>query len=143
MPYTFPPYNPATPRDPSEDKKPKGTTDKRAHAYCADLRRYSGGVIEVTWTRSATWGATASVRSWEGRCSLASGCGYCKGSTALADALRYLGRNAEERLRIAGTGGCGYSTVTDALASCGWKLERMPSGRAQLASDLFRLEVIK
>ena len=142
MPYTFPPFSPTLPLSSMCETPRKGVCDKRAWHYCADLRRYSGGIVEVEWKKNSTWGAVASVSSWNGKCSDASGCGYCKGSTALAHALRFMGRTDEERRMIAGTGGCGYDTVRDALASCGWTLERMPGGRGSYASDIFRLSPV-
>jgi hypothetical protein len=63
------------------------------------------------------------------KCTNVSGCGYCKHSTALADALRWLGDTEDQQHAIRRKGGCGVSSVKDALKECGWKLENVTGGK--------------
>lgn len=143
MAYTFPPYNPATPdefdADARQFPKRKDARACRAYALARAIRAGYVDTAEVIWTPSRTWGATAKVVHAGETVELASGCGYDKGSAVLAGALRYLGRNDAERMMIARTEGCGYSTVRDALASCGWKLEHAHTCAGRYGSEIFTI----
>ena len=106
------------------------TTEKRANALCESIRRNDGGSVTVEWIKSATWGSNPRIMHDGEKCTNISGCGYCKHSAALASALCYLGTTEEERRSIARTLGAGVSSVRDALASLGWKLECVASGKS-------------
>ena len=86
MSYTFPAYV-DKPDTLTLHKRPN-KTDSNAWHLCQLIRRGIVDSVAVEWTPSSTWGATAKVESNAGKCSLASGCGYHKGSAALAEALR-------------------------------------------------------
>jgi hypothetical protein len=106
------------------------TTEKRAYALCESIRRNDGGSVTVEWIKSATWGSNPRIMHHGEKCTNISGSGYCKHSAALASALLYLGTTEEERRSIARTQGAGVSSVRDALAALGWKLECVASGNS-------------
>jgi hypothetical protein len=64
-----------------------------------------------------------------GKCTNVSGCGYCKHSTALAEALRWLGDTEDQQHEIGRQGGAGVSSVRGALAAQGWVLEFIAGGK--------------
>jgi hypothetical protein len=105
-------------------KRKLTTVEQRAKRHCERLRDSNGGTIVVEWKKSRTWGSNPTIQNFAGEkiCSV-SGCGYCKHSTALADAMQFLGETEEQQNAIARTGGAGVSSVSEALRLCGWKLE--------------------
>ena len=105
-------------------------------------------IVSVIWTKNRTWGYTArGVDNYGNRSDVASGCGYCKRSTAMAGVLnenaRIMRRLYEtEDARLAGAeankgrreglgygsghgvlpsfkGGCGVGTLVDLLKKIG------------------------
>jgi hypothetical protein len=117
------------------------TTEKRANALCESIRHNNGGSVTVEWIKSATWGRNPRIMHHGEKCTNISGCGYCKHSAALASALCYLGTTEEERRSIARTQGVGVSSVLDALAALGWKLDCVESGKSFYAYTLSRATV--
>ncbi len=116
------------------EKAPKlTTTEKRAKALCESIRRNTenGGSdsITVEWIDSRTWGSNPRIMHHGEKCTNVSGCGYCKHSTALAEALRWLGETEELRHAIGRKAGVGVSSVQSELAAQGWKLECVASGK--------------
>ena len=83
------------------------TTEKRAQAFCDDIRKYGSARFDVEWIRSATWGANPRIMYGRDKLTNVSGCGYCKHSQALADCLRFLGDSPDAISAIWRTGGCG------------------------------------
>lgn len=106
-----------------------GKIETRAASYCETVRRDGRGSFTVDWPRSATWGRTARVQTHEGTAARASGCGYCKESSVLADLLHPLGATNEERRSIHATGGAGVPAVERALRAAGWILEKVATGK--------------
>ena len=115
-------------------KIPKLTvTEKRAVALCDAIRDYcrDGGSYPLTveWIESRTWGSNPRIMHHGEKCTNVSGCGYCKHSTALADALRWLGESEDARHEIGRKAGAGVSSVQSALAAQGWILESVAGGK--------------
>lgn len=115
-------------------KAPKlTTTEKRALALCQSIRQSvtDGGSYPLTveWVASRTWGSNPRIMHHGGKCTNVSGCGYCKHSTALAEALRWLGETEDQQHEIGRQGGAGISSVTRALAEQGWVLEYVTGGK--------------
>lgn len=112
-------------------RKPRlGKLEARAKAWCDRIQRDGSAAVAVEWVRSRTWGSCPRVLDDSGdKVAQVSGCGFCKHSTALADALRWLGKDAEERMAIARTGGAGVPAVVAALDSAGWTLTHTHDGR--------------
>ena len=110
------------------------TTERRAVALCQSIRQacQNGGSYPLTveWVKSATWGSNPRIMHRGEKSTNVSGCGYCKHSTALADALCHLGETEEARHAIARTGGAGVSTVQARLKEYGWILEYVTAGKA-------------
>ena len=86
------------------------------------------------------WGSNPVIENFAGEkiCSV-SGCGYCKHSTALADALQYLGETEEQQNAIARTGGAGVNSVIAALKECGWNLETKSGSKTIDVHELTRI----
>lgn len=108
--------------------KPRLTvTERRAVALCEAIRNScrDGGTYPLTveWVDSRTWGSNPRIMHRGEKCTNVSGCGYCKHSTALADALRWLGESEDARHEIGRQGGAGVSSVQRAIAAQGWVLE--------------------
>jgi hypothetical protein len=126
---------------PTMPKAPKAqkltTTEKRAKAMCEDLRRYNSSQFTVEWKKSALYGMNPSIGWGGGKVSIASGCGYCKLSACVADALRWLGETPEQNRSIGRCRGAGVSSVQSALAAIGWTLT--PLARS-CTSDSYRIE---
>lgn len=115
-------------------KAPKLTiTERRAVNFCQSIRQActEGGSYSFTveWIDSRTWGSNPRIMHHGGKCTNVSGCGYCKHSTALAEALRWLGNTEDEQHAIGRKGGCGVSSVKEALAAQGWILESVAGGK--------------
>lgn len=102
--------------------------EKRAKAFAESIKYYGSTSFSVEWTKSATWGMCARVLHHGAKVSHAGGCGYCKHSAALAEALRFLAPDDDGHM-IARTGGAGVSSVIAACAKAGWKLECTYSGK--------------
>ena len=120
------------------------TTEKRAMALCETIKQScqtpgNSHPLEVEWIKSATWGANPRILHRGEKVTNVSGCGYCKHSTALADALRFLGETEEEMHSIRRKGGAGVSSVISALRDCGWKLEPVAAGRNYDCYQISRL----
>lgn len=108
--------------------KPKlNQTEKNALAMCQRIQEYGRGTLNIEWSRAGH----ASLFSPMGvKCAHAGGGGYCKESTVLADALRFLYPiESPEYYTIWKTGGAGVRSVENALAGLGWKLD--PSGKGK------------
>ena len=114
------------------------TCETRAKSYCESIGQYGNAQLVVEWRKSKMWGQNPVIENHLGeKCCSVSGCGYCKESTALADVLQFLADTEEQRSAIARTGGAGVSSVTAALASIGWKLERIAGTKS---ADVYRIE---
>lgn len=128
----------ATTRKP---RKPRLTrAEKAAQWMCADFRaKYEPGdgpLIVVKWAKSRTWGKCPRITYQGETVAHASGCGYDKLSTVLANALQYLGRSDDERRAIASTYGAGVSSVKAALLRNGWDLRE---GYCDSDTDVYSL----
>jgi hypothetical protein len=105
--------------------------ERRALAFCDRITRNpeSPSTLTIEW-RDNREGTQAIALNYSGDVmARTGGGGYCKESTALADALRYLGADETARHRIARTGGAGVSSVQRALLESGWILENTASGK--------------
>lgn len=106
-------------------KKPRmSTAEKNAREFFAKMDKEAGFGVYVVETPSRTWGYTAKVETAAGvRISdIASGCGYCKCSTALGDTLGYL-FEPPERYDITKHCGAGVDSVRRAMAEKGWECQ--------------------
>lgn len=110
------------------------TIEKRAKNFCLALQVDKKIHFTVEWIKSSTWGMNPRIMSYGEKITNISGCGYCKLSACLAEALQFLGEG------IAQTAGAGEETVIKALAKNGWKLERVASGKN---FDVYTIEVLK
>lgn len=117
---------------------PRLTKDEqRAKQLCADAHKHAGRQINVEWTKSRTWGMCPAIYYQGHRIAHSSGCGYCKLSATLADALRHLFPHGTDAHReIQSTAGAGERTVIAALARHGWTLAPTASGRLFNAYEL-------
>ena len=112
------------------------TLEKRAWEFCVDLIRYEGGQFTVEWKKSSMYGHCPSIEYSGAKIAHAGGCGYCKLSAVLAEALAWLGTDSDQRLSIGRTQGAGVSAVQSALLAIGWKLEGIAGSKT---SDTFKL----
>lgn len=113
--------------------KPKTTLEKRAAAACASIQEAGSGAIEVYWNKSRTWG-NCPVIYWCGeKAAYASGCGYDKLSSVLADFLRWLAPDTVLR-----SGGAGVRSVIEELAALGWELVQTYDGRDEDGFEIKR-----
>lgn len=118
-------------------RKPKLTTmEKRAVEMCAAIKSALDPAMNpnstfsfgIEWRRSAMWRFNP-VILWHGeKACCVTGCGFDKLSQALADVLHPLGKDEDERHKIAATGGCGESSVVEALARAGYALCKVADG---------------
>jgi hypothetical protein len=115
--------------------------ETRAAALCESIRRNDGGSVTVEWVNSRTWGSNPRILHHGEPVTDVSGCGYCKHSTALADALRFLPETEEGQAKVHRTGGAGVSSVIAALAAQGWTLAPVASGKGFDAYTLARIPV--
>lgn len=108
------------------------TTEKRAKALCEAIKdtTNNGGSFPITidWIKSATWGSNPRIMHNGKKTTNVSGCGYCKHSTALAEALRFLGEDDATMRDIWTKGGCGVSAVQESLKNAGFVLEAVATG---------------
>lgn len=103
-------------------------TEKRALALCESIRQSGGPYpINVEWKRSVTWGLCPSIRHRDGKAAHASGCGYCKLSTVLAEALQFITGDPENPADLGS--GAGVSAVQQRLSDLGWDLRCVASGK--------------
>lgn len=100
-----------------------GKLESRALEYCERLQDTGGDSLTVEWRRNANGENVARIETWQGVAARASGCGYDKLSTVLAELLYWLGDTPEARRAIRLTGGAGESETIRALAAHGWHLE--------------------
>lgn len=112
--------------------------ERRAKLYAEEVRTYGSAQLSVYWKANRTWGLNPSVEGNGVKIGYASGCGYCKESAALADALRFLGADDEQQMRIWRTSGCGVESVAQALAEAGYKLETRHIGKREHAYRVIR-----
>ena len=113
------------------------TTEKRAESFCNRIKELGSTTIEIEWIDSKTWGSNPRIMGPNGKCTNISGCGYDKESQCLADCIRFLGSNEEDNDAIWKTGGCGFDSVAEALASIGWNLKKIHSSKKL---DLYTIE---
>lgn len=110
-------------------------TETAARDFMAEVRdgRYGPSVgLAVVWRKSRTWGSCPTLETLGGTVlARASGCGYDKESTVLADGLRFLAVKPEEHAEVWKTGGCGVQDTIRALAACGWNLTKTHNGRTE------------
>ena len=107
--------------------------EQRAKQFAESVLAYGSARVVVYWKENRTWGLNPSVEGNGTRIGYASGCGYCKESAALAEALRFLGKTDEQQRSIWGASGCGVEAVRRALESCGFELEERHHGRREHA----------
>ena len=112
--------------------------EKRAKQFAQDVYTYGSARIVVYWKENRTWGLNPSVEGNGEKIGYASGCGYCKESAALADALRFLGKDDEEQRSIWRTSGCGVEAVRRALESCGFELQARYCGKRENSYRVIR-----
>jgi len=117
--------------------------ETRAAALCESIRRNDGGSVTVEWVNSRTWGSNPRILHHGEPVTDVSGCGYCKHSTALADALQFLPETEEGQTSVAQKGGAGVSSVMAALAAQGWILTYVTGGKGFDAYTLARVPKAK
>ena len=108
--------------------KRMGEMESRAYQACKEIkeRLADGGSFNFTmvWKKSRTWGHCPSIILFGGKVAHASGCGYCKESACLADALRFMADTPEQYNDIDKTRGRGESAVIKAMKGAGYILEK-------------------
>ena len=116
------------------------TCEKRAIAFCEQLKAYDGGTVAVDWKRSAMYGMNPVIEHDGGKCCNISGCGYDKLSAALASVLCFLFPIGSDAYNdIASQQGAGESSIRDTLSKHGWKLDKTASGKTYDGYNLSRL----
>ena len=105
--------------------------DRRAWDFAHDVREYGIAKIIVEWRRSREWGLNPAVMYAGQKIGFASGCGYCKESAALSDALQYLGKEPENYRKILACAGRGVSHLTKVLEEMGVKLTALHHGKTE------------
>jgi len=113
--------------------------EKRAKIFAQDVYTYGSAHLAVIWKENRTWGLNPSVEGNGEKIGYASGCGYCKESAALADALQFLGKDDEEQRSIRESSGCGVETVRRALQSCGFELQARYCGKRENSYRVFKI----
>jgi hypothetical protein len=117
-----------------------GADDRRALAHCQTITQEGRGTVVLRHVPSRTWGTTVRLEDERGeRIASTAGCGYCKASSALAEALRFLGDEGEPRRSVYKAAGCGVSSVVKALAAIGWELRCTYDGRREEVYELSRI----
>lgn len=124
----------------------QSATDKRCAEWAAHVKSTykvgDGPLLVVTWKKSRTWGMCPSIRNEQGGImARASGCGYDKGSTVLANVLSHLAETPEGEFAIACTYGAGERSVQRELLKHGWDLRKGYDGRHEKAYSVIRVEV--
>ena len=103
--------------------------EKHAQEMCEAIRAGWCEGLTVEWVKNRTWGMCPRIE-WRGHIvARATGCGYCKESTVLADALRFLADDYEAHVAIHGTAACGPEKTISVLAKCGWTMRRVARTR--------------
>lgn len=112
--------------------------ERRAKQYAEEVRTYGSAQLSVYWKQNRTWGLNPSVEGNGIKIGYASGCGYCKESAALANALRFLGADDEEQESVWRTSGCGVESVAQALQRIGYELQTRHIGKREHAYRVIR-----
>lgn len=119
-------------------------TEQAARRLCQSIvdRNEAGDAygFTVEWIKSKTWGNNPVIRFGDDRCCSVSGCGYCKHSTALAETLQFLGRDDEERNKIAALGGTGVNNFMAKMHELGWLMRFVSSTKT---TDTYTIERIR
>ena len=110
------------------------TIEKRAKNFCSEIMQDKSAQFTIEWVDSKMWGSNPRIVHRGEKITNISGCGYCKLSACLADALQFLGDG------IAQTAGAGESSVIEALKKLGWNLERIASGKTFDVYTITRVE---
>lgn len=113
--------------------------EKRAKIFAQEVIDYGSAHLAVFWKTNRTWGLNPSVEGNGVKIGYASGCGYCKESAALADALQFLGANDQEQQSILRASGCGVETVRRALWACGFELQTRYCGKRENSYRVFKI----
>ena len=109
--------------------KQKSTTlETRAANFCERARQHGHATIQIEWRRNREGLQAVALDNQREAMARTSGGGYDKESQALADCLRFLGRNEEEARTIWKKGGMGLSAIQGALAKLGFTLEHTVTG---------------
>lgn len=116
-------------------------TEENAKLLCNNIRRGVRKGLIVEFRKSATWGILPHIDNGAGLdCVHIRGCGYCRESTALADCLCWLFEpDTEAHIEVSMNGGHGSSSVADALARHGWKLEAVAEGKNATAYSVTKI----
>ena len=102
--------------------------ERNAQAFCAAINRTGSGSITIEWSRA---GHPTLFSPTGAKCAHAGGGGYCKESTVLADALRFLfPPDSPEYMKIWTGGGAGVPSVQNRLAALGWALSNTGTGKS-------------
>ena len=115
--------------------------NENAKLLCDWIRKgFRKGII-IEWRKSRMWGMNPHISLGDEREAVrVSGCGYCKESTALAHCLCWLLEPDTEAFKdVSSTAGAGVSSVADALARHGWKLEAVAEGKNSRAYSVTRI----
>ena len=110
------------------------TIEKRAKNFCSEIMQDKKAQFTIEWVDSKMWGSNPRIVHRGKKITNISGCGYCKLSACLAEALQFLGEG------IAQTAGTGEESVIKALSQNGWKLERIATGKK---FEVYTIEVLK
>jgi hypothetical protein len=113
--------------------KPRLTkTEKAAKEYCDYVLQNGSAELIIEWRKSRTWGSCPAAL-WRGqKLAYASGCGYDKESTVLADTLRFLFESGTpEHSEIWQCGGAGSSRLEIVLKHLGFTLKQTYSGKTE------------
>ena len=109
------------------------TIEKRAKNFCSEISQDKSIQFTIEWVDSKMWGSNPRIVHRGEKITNISGCGYCKLSACLAEALQFLGEGVSK------TAGAGESSVIKALAVIGWKLERIATGKK---FEVYTIEVL-
>ena len=116
-------------------------TEENAKLLCTWIKSGNRNGIVIEWRKSHTWGMNPHISLGDEReCVRVSGCGYCKESTALAHCLCWLFElDTGAHNEVSRTAGAGVSSVAEALARHGWKLEAVADGKNSRAYSVTKI----
>lgn len=107
--------------------------EKRAKAFCDEIKQRGHVDFAVLWKKSATWGSCPSITYRGCKIAHASGCGYDKLSAVLHHALKFLSDDWTH------CGGHGESAVIEECKRHGWALKCVYDGNMEKGYTLERI----
>jgi hypothetical protein len=96
------------------------TIEKRAILFCNKIKERGAGECRLKFSRGRDYENCSLLNSSGDKIGYATGCGYDKESSVVADALRFLGNTEDEIQSIWLCSGCGNDQLIRTLDDLGW-----------------------